>query len=187
MADRERRTTLEYLLSDAAIAKERTPQDVLKDLKKTLDSLKALDEDVVTDSPAYQILTTLRNKYRDELAGMQGLEVVPGEKRTGLFGKGFPNWDWLAKDTKDTVRPRGKAGKVATPKPKFKSTPEDKGPHTKKEFAKSAKAVSAPDIRLDAVWSKLPTSKKAAVWKNLKKVVAALDNGYSVDEVLGAL
>lgn len=46
---------------------------------------------------------------------------------------------------------------------------------------------SAPDMRLDSIWADLSTEQKEAVWENEDKVMAALDNGYTIEQVLEAL
>lgn len=173
---------------------ERTEQDILKEI------VTIYKQSLPEGSAEGQIQAMRLTELKNELAELQGMKIVetpsPAKKSWMPFGWGDvsegagPPVEELVPKTRGVkkVPPGLKAlakrkfepEKAAPIKPKAKK-------RAKITFETSAKAQSAPDMRLDSIWAKLSAKQKKAIWENEDKIRAALDNGYSVEEVLGTL
>lgn len=134
---------------------------------KTLNDTLWKYTDGGTKDPSRNDEMTLR-----KMAAQSGykLRKIPGKKKK-LLGI-----DWLRKDEKDEWILQDAQGNPMQPEEPVEIP-----------FESSAKAQSAPDMRLDAHWDNLSMEQREAIWGQEDKVIAALDNGYTVEEVLDAL
>lgn len=187
-----KKTKIQELMAEGYSLKEaRMIRDISHGLKPRASNRKQYDN--MSDVEKMNFLSTLKQRAEGQYYGVEGGNVEPRQpKLLKWVNEELGNLPILKRGVSQELPnlPEAKVGDPVIYDRKSGKPTHWLGPEGLTDAGSAISAQqeqSAPDMRLDSVWMNLPIEQKEAVWENEDKVMAALDNGYTIEQVLEAL